>query len=293
MQKLACVALLGVGCTATNPAYDGGDAGSSSGTRGDDGISSGLADAGSTSEGPATGGATVSTVTTDAVASSSSGGDLDCPEECGDNATCVAAGSGPECACDRGYEGDGLVCMPVPTLASLAWQLDCMGGSPTCTGDEVCAVEAPMDDHEVVRTDSAILLADPETIYEVVLQVRAVVEPKAYMGGDTNTHWNEGGEPVPDQWNVAYIAVEDPPRLIHVNAGPPAATYCLAIDQGLLVRMRGGSQLEIGTSDPNNCSVINVDEPGGAPISLPDVDAPAQPHDGQFMLVDVMTIEPE
>ena len=96
-----------------------------------------------------------------------------------------------------------------------------------------------------------------------------------------------------DGRNVAYIEVDDPPRLIYVNAGSPMDRYCLAIDQGLNVRMRGGSRLTIGTIDPDNCAIVNADERSGAPISLPDVEAPAQPHDGQFMLVDVMAIAPE
>jgi hypothetical protein len=288
MRTLACVALLGVGCTAPNPGYEPGDGGSTAGTPGD-GTSSGLLDTGPDAEVSTTVGPTV---TTEPVASSSSGGEPDCPEECGDNATCTAEGSDHECTCDPGYEGDGSVCVPVPTLASLAWQLDCMGNSAGCPGEALCVVEVPGDVHEVVRSDSAILLADPEVIYEVTLHVRAVVEAKAYEGGETNTHWNEGGTPVVDAWNVAYIEVQDPPRLIYVNAGPPAAAFCLAFDQGLVVRMRGGSQVEIGTIDPNNCASVNVDE-GGIPISLPGVDAPPQPHDGQFMLVEAVTITPE
>ena len=168
-----------------------------------------------------------------------------------------------------------------------------MGDSRSCSAADDCVVDVPMDAHEVVRSESALLMGDPEAFYEVTLRLRAVVEPKDYDGGDTSDHWNEGGTPVADGRNVAYIEVDDPPRLIYVNAGSPMDRYCLAIDQGLNVRMRGGSRLTIGTIDPDNCAIVNADERSGAPISLPDVEAPAQPHDGQFMLVDVMAIAPE
>jgi hypothetical protein len=289
--RLACVALLAVGCTTANPAYDVEDGGAGESTRGDEApASSGLPDAGTDGDSSASGG---SIATTEATTSSSGGGQSDCPEECGADATCVATGSGSECTCDPGFEGDGSVCVPVATLEPLAWQLDCMGNSASCSSDDVCAVEAPMDEHEVTRTDVAVLMGDPEAFYQVKLHVRGVMEPKAYLGGETNSHWNEGGTPVDDGWNAAYLELEDPPRLIYVNAGPPAARFCMALDHEIVVRMRGGSTLEIGVSDGNNCTIINVDEQGGAPISLPDVEAPAQPHDGQFMRVEAVSIVAE
>lgn len=289
MGKLACVALLAVGCTTVNPAYDvdhGG--GSDDDTRGEPASTgSGRLDTGTDGEASAT---SSSVATTDATASDSSGGAPACPEECGEHATCVVADPGPTCTCDPGYEGDGAVCVPVPTLAPLAWQLDCMGTSDSCAGDDVCAVEAPLNLHEVTRSATASLMGDPATLYEVQLHLRGVVEPKAYVGGETNEHWNEGGTPAPDGWNVAYLELEDPPRLIYVNAGLPMARHCMAIDHELVVRMRGGSTLELGVVDPNNCAIINVDAPGGDPISLPDVDAPTQPHNGQFMRVEAVSI---
>jgi hypothetical protein len=290
MRRLACIALLGVGCTAANPDYRLDDGGSSEGTGADVATSSGPTSSGPDDEGSTTGGPAD---TTDADASASSSGDPVCSEECGDHATCVNTGSGPECACDPGYDGDGLSCVPIPMFPSLSWQLDCMGSSASCECEDACVVDAPMDVHEVVRSDTAVLMADPESLYQVTLHVRAVVEPKIYEGGDTNDHWNEGGTPADDGRNVAYIEVEDPPRVIYVNAGASLERHCLEIDQGFMVRMRGGSPLEIGTIDPDNCAIVNIDEPGGQPISFPDVETPPQPHDGQFMLVDVMSIEAE
>src|SRR5262249_33593806 len=149
--------------------------------------------------------------------SSSSGGEPGCPEECGEHATCVDPMAG--CRCDPGYEGDGSMCTLVPMLPPLAWQLDCMGSSPSCTGDATCAVEAPFDEHQVTRTAFSILEGDPAILYDVTLRMRAVIEPKDYDGGESNAHWNEGGTPVPDDRNVAYLSVDNPSRLIYVNAG--------------------------------------------------------------------------
>lgn len=288
MGKLACMALLAVGCTTANPAFEDANADADAGTRGDEGtITTSSTDTGSDGEGSATAG---SAATSDASAGDSSGGSLECPEACGDNASCVDAGSGPACACDPGFEGDGSECVPVPTLEPVMWQLGCMGNSESCPGVDVCAPEAPMDVHEVERSATASLMGDPATIYEVKLHLRGVVEPKVYDGGDTNEHWNEGGMPVPDGWNVAYLELQDPPRLIYVNAGPPLARYCMALDHELVVRMRGGSMLEIGATDANNCMIVNIDAPGGEPISLPDIDEPAQPFAGQFMRVEAVSI---
>lgn len=291
MGRLACAALLGIGCTSNNLAYDAGDGdGDGDASRGDDDpASTGRADTGEAGEGSATGDEDP-TATADTSASSSDGGVPGCEPECGPDATCIDEGDGPECACDPGFEGDGSVCTPVPTLDALAWQVDCLGTTPSCGGEDLCFVEEPPEPHVVERTDGAMLMGDPLVIYDVTLRVRAVVEPKAYVGGRTNEHWNEGGVPVADDWNAAYIEIEDPYRLIYVNAGPAAARYCLAFDHELVVRMRGGSWVEIGMSDPNNCAVINIDAPGGEPHALPDLDEPPQPHDGQLMRVEALAI---
>ncbi len=187
--KLACMALLAVGCTTANPAFEDANADADAGTRGDEGTTtSSSTDTGSDAEGSATAG---SAATSDASAGDSSGGGPECPEACDANASCVEAGSGPACACDPGYEGDGSECVPVPTLEPVMWQLGCMGNSESCPGLDVCAPEAPMDVHEVNRSATASLMGDPATIYEVKLHLRGVVEPKVYDGGETNEHWNE------------------------------------------------------------------------------------------------------
>ena len=77
MRRLACVALLGIGCTVANPAYhvDDGDSGGQT-QGGGSSTSSGPGGAGTDGEGPTADG---SSVTSDAVASSSIGGEPDCP----------------------------------------------------------------------------------------------------------------------------------------------------------------------------------------------------------------------
>lgn len=297
MGGLASATLLGLACTSVNPAYlaDGSE-GVGSSTAAEGGSSAADDRDASTTRG--TGSATSvadasDSQTTEVTTSGEPGCGLDAP--CPEHSQCVDTDGVNVCVCDRGYQDDNGVCVAVEaSLDPLLWRLDCQRLTASCSGRDVCTVDMPDTAHMVVTGDVATLVADETTLYAVTLRLRGVVEPKAYLGGVTNEHWNEGGTPNNDGWNTAMLSIEDPPREVFVNAGPAGARFCYALDEEHTVVVRGGAKLGIQVIDPNNCAIANLDAPlpGGEPIAFEGIDDPPQPHEGQFLYVEAIEIAP-
>jgi len=162
-------------------------------------------------------------------------------------------------------------------------------------------------DQERSRTD-ATLAGDPNTLYDVLLRVRGLVEPRRYSGGALLSPDNKwlymGGAPDPSRanngqaYNVYQISVSDPKQDYFLNRdtdnhlgsgyGPSHTTF--EVDYVIPLKARGGATVSVITDDEAGSGMINNADKTvveGVPAELLP-----QPWDGQFFYLEVESITP-
>ena len=181
---------------------------------------------------------------------------------------------GGDCATDGG-------CTPISQ--ALLVRLPCAGaaGSNTCT---------------VTGDQSASLKIDGlnGTIYDVMLHIRGVVETKTYQGacqlGATTTpasSWVVGGSPGADTRNVFQLSIQ----AFYLNGSPSKSAGTVGLDFHESVRVTGGATITLAGQSINGVQLENV-APPLTPVTVAGTMVP-QPYDGQFIQVDIESIQPE
>ena len=199
-------------------------------------------------------------------------------------------GDGPDDGVDDGMDGAttggcvGEACAPM--LRPLQYENPCLGTmTRACPFPNFCEMAD-------VATDSATFQGEEGVVYDVTLRFRGVASQVFIVGGETDGHFNVGGEPMPvNPFHPVRLDVTDPPARYYLNAGPDQAEYCVAIDYERTVPIAAGAEITLGHYDTSSCSPINVD-PKGMPVSLEGVEDPPQPYDGQFFRVDFVAAAP-
>jgi hypothetical protein len=173
-----------------------------------------------------------------------------------------------------------------PMLRPLRYENPCTGSmTRACPWANFCVMANE-------ATDSATFEGEPGVVYDVTLRARGVVSQIFVVGGETEGHFNVGGQPMPtNPFHPVRLDVSDPPGTYFFNAGPDQAEYTVPIDEMHVVPIAAGAQLTLGHYDTSNCSPRNAD-PGGMPVALPDIEDPAQPYDGQFFRVELQAAAP-
>lgn len=173
-----------------------------------------------------------------------------------------------------------------PGLRPLHYENPCTGSmTRACPWSTFCV----MADE---ATDTAIFEGDEGVVYDVTLRFRGVVSQVFIAGGETDGHFNEGGEPMPvNPFHPVRLDVSDPRGTYYLNAGPDQAEYCVPIDYEHTVPIAAGAEVTLGHYDTSSCSPLNID-PDGTPVSLDGIEDPAQPYDGQFFRADFVAAQP-
>jgi Glycosyl hydrolase family 10 len=178
---------------------------------------------------------------------------------------------------------------PAATLSGLRLEVPCKG--PKFNEGELChwdpALLQTVDPQwkmkrEIVRTFGGT----PGALYDVVLHIRGVVEPKNFTGGIVKEqHLQIGGTPVVDNYNLYNIKVSDPPATYTVNRHESKTDhFVFPIDYTITVPIRGAATVTVGAYDANDISIANYKAlvvPGAPPA--PDA------FDGQFFQIDVVS----
>jgi hypothetical protein len=126
--------------------------------------------------------------------------------------------------------------------------------------------------------------------YDITLRFRGVVEEKTYNNGCFTGRYSSGGVPGADAYNVYRLSVSSPPQTYYLNAGTSFVTRTWAIDLTQTIQMDAGATVTLFADAIDATEIRNRDD-SGAPISIPDV-LPAQPYDGQFIQMDVLSVTP-
>jgi hypothetical protein len=126
----------------------------------------------------------------------------------------------------------------------------------------------------------------PDVVYEVTLRIRGVVEPKNFTGGTVEKdHFQIGGDPVVDHYNLYQLKVAEPAQTYTFNRHQDkVGHFVFPIDYTVVVPIRGGASVTMGEYDTNDIAIANYKN------MIVDGIAPAPAaYDGQFFQIDVVS----
>ncbi|MBC8131612.1 MAG: hypothetical protein H7X95_01420 [Deltaproteobacteria bacterium] len=165
----------------------------------------------------------------------------------------------------------------VGVLSGLRWELPCSNNF-----NGYC-------DTPLVREKSATLIGAPGVTYEIALRFRGVVEEKTYEGGTKDGHWNVGGAPADDLYNVYKMDVSNPPQTFFLNSGASNSGFCVGLDYTRTVRMAADSTVTL-IADPIDGAQVENGGTDGLPVVVPGIPPAPSRYDGQFIQMDVVSV---
>lgn len=167
----------------------------------------------------------------------------------------------------------------VAQLDGLRWELPC-----------IALVQDPVCSSASVRGVSAVLQGPPGARYRVTARFRGVVEQKGFTGGaPSGEHWQVGGTPANDSWNVYSLRVSSPAVTYYLNRGPTGLYAVVPIDYTADFEVDVGARVELQADSVNALEIRNVDATG-RPFVVPGIPPAPLPFDGQFAQMDVLSI---
>lgn len=194
----------------------------------------------------------------------------------------VACGSDPAVVCKPGEVKNGDACTNVAgTLDGLRWEMPCTAVDPVDPA-HVCQTVKP-------AVQTATLGGAAGATYAVTLRFRGVVEEKAYAGGTKEDHWQIGGTPATDPFNVYELKVSDPAQSYFVNSGSSYTMHSFPLDYQKTIQVKGGSQVILSADPIDTGEIKNVDA-NGAPLVVAGVPPAPASYDGQFVQMDVVSV---
>ncbi|HXC51522.1 MAG TPA: LamG domain-containing protein [Candidatus Limnocylindrales bacterium] len=164
-------------------------------------------------------------------------------------------------------------------VAGLRWEIPCMNS----IGPNVCSCGNDF-------VDSATLLGDVNTVYDVQFRFRGVVEQKTYTGGDKDGLFLAGGTPAADPYNVYKLEISNPPSTYYLNAGTTGIERCWLLDVTHTIPIKGGATLTLEAHAIDSAEIKNRDD-ASQPIIPPGVPPAPDPYNGQFIQMDVISVE--
>ena len=177
------------------------------------------------------------------------------------------------------------------------WELPCEDPqlTDTCPWDPAL-LEGALDDpnYTLHREDLVVFGGDPTVVYDVEIRIRGLVEPKDFTGGMVVAdHFQIGGDPGSNDYNIYAIDVADPPERYTLNRNEMGTGhYTFVLDYTVTIPVRGGTEVRMTMIDPNNIAIAN---PGGAsgqnmPFIVPEIPPFPDPFFGQFIQMDVLSV---
>lgn len=125
------------------------------------------------------------------------------------------------------------------------------------------------------------------TLYQVTVHVRGVVEPKNFTGGTVQfEHFQTGGTPVQNDYNIYSLRVSDPQATYTFNRNEAkVGHYTFPIDYQVTIPIRGGATVTMGAYDSNDVAIANHKH-----FIVVGVPPAPTAFDGQFFQLDVESV---
>jgi hypothetical protein len=196
---------------------------------------------------------------------------------------------------------------PAAVLEGQRWDLPC---GPMVPDNQVCqdlpvnTTMCPPDPGSRTVNRTLTFGGTPNTFYDVELRFRGVVEPKIYEGG---TEWGQhlyvGGVPAlhedgtKSQYNVYSLTVSSPANVYYFNFDEHMGEtrYVFPVDIRHVVTIEGGARVTLASMDLDcvmirNCVDVTVQP--CTPYVIAGV-PPASGYNGQFLLINVLSVTPK
>ncbi len=181
-------------------------------------------------------------------------------------------------ASDAALLPDALVLAPPFALTGARWLLPCSNdGHPNATACS-CTVSS-----------QAITIAGVGQ-WHVSARIRGVMEKMAYVNGAMVGGWYQGGTPGNSADNYYELAIDSTVHY-YLNNGTNNGNHSYAFDFTVPFDVSGGSMVTFSANGQDGIQWMGVDQ-NAAPISVANVTSPAQPYDGQWARIDVITATP-
>lgn len=296
------------GESMTAPSGGSGDAGSN----GVSGSSSSSSSGGETGQGGDGGsaGAEASDGGADSGPSTCAEGTADCNGDAADGCE-TTLGTAHDCAmCGQACQdprpyceevGGKLACSnPAQALSGKRIELPCVAAEDSVA--QLCPTIA--DRHDACPAEGKVvkqtikLSGAAQTLYDVALHVRGVVEPRTYVGGkDAGNHFYVGGTgQQPSNYNTYSLVVSSPAQTFYLNADTQAESYrVFTLDHQKTIVVEGGATITLQVVDPDCAMVKNCQSFASTacvPFVVADVPPAPNSYDGQFVQLDVVSVAP-
>jgi hypothetical protein len=130
----------------------------------------------------------------------------------------------------------------------------------------------------------------PDTVYDVTVRARGVVEPKNFTGGTVEKdHLQIGGSPVTDHYNLYQLKVSDPPQTYTFNRHQDkVGHFVFPIDITAVIPIRGGATVTMGEYDTNDIAIANWKN-----IVVDGIPPAPTAYDGQFFQIEAVSAKPK
>ncbi|WP_437922969.1 hypothetical protein WMF37_28535 [Sorangium sp. So ce291] len=220
--------------------------------------------AGGSGGGAATGASTSASSSASSVSSSASSGGV--------------GGSGGAGGSDgAGGSGGEDLLAAAASIDGFRWEIPC--DQDPGNSDE-CSTSARVDEKRTFGGSA-------DTVYQVTVRLRGVVENETYRGGTPDgMHFRVGGSPDNATYNVYSITVSDPAEVYYLNDSPNVTHNTFIIDHTKTIPVRGGATVSFLGEDPNKISITNFKH-----LVVEGVPPAPEPFNGQFIQLDVQSVE--
>ncbi len=199
----------------------------------------------------------------------------------------MLAGAGGGAAGGGAGSDPGDIPSPAAELDMFRFECPCLPGPENHTGDGNCNVAPEVDRQTTVK----MMGGDPDTVYDVTFRVRGLTEPNTYTGGRLEgERFYIGGTTSAAGYTSYMMTVADPEQHYFFNFNPTTGHVHFVLDYEVTVQIRGGSEVTFEVdgdgSVPDGHQVSNFDE-----MVVPDVPPAPDWYDGQFVQLDVVSVE--
>lgn len=164
------------------------------------------------------------------------------------------------------------------SLNGLRWELPCTSNisSYAC----FCAAQT---------VTSTVMDGASGRTYNVTIRFRGVVEYKAYSGGSNDgEHFQIGGIPSNNFYNIYKLEISNPPQIFYLNKGTESER-CYAIDYTKTIQIASNATVTLTANSIEGVQLKNRDGFEN-PIVVPDIVPYPNPYDGQFIQMDVVSV---
>ncbi|HRH95719.1 MAG TPA: hypothetical protein PLB55_07270 [Prosthecobacter sp.] len=136
-------------------------------------------------------------------------------------------------------------------------------------------------------TDVKKFGGEPGKRYKVTLRVRGVVEPMMYKNGQqVGERFYIGGVPNNKTYNIYQLTVSSPAQHFFFNRDDKVGHRIFTLDYTTTIEIDGGATLTLHGDGQNGHMITNFSK-----LVVPDVAPAPQPYNGQFIQLNVVSVE--